>query len=256
VIKKAKGRPLTFRRAPLARQRTQTRIDSLRGQPQRFIGIRHPRCSSVKFANRHAKLEKTATVTVSPGNQNHTVTSNPSSAAVRRNGKSGQGEMVRHLCEIGDFVRRLRVQVRFGELSRAPLRLLRLELRGGIAECEWIARPADRWDEELPSGTGERHASMQALQDALTVRDLLFRTLPDLGSAEIRVYRQAANDIPELVITGVVTRQQGALKAVRSMAMRAKLLGLRFWLEEGVLENLQQEEHAVNPQPRNDRLPV
>ena len=50
----------------------------------------------------------------------------------------------------------------------------------------------------------------------------------------------------ELIITGTVSREHGALSAVRSLAMLAKLFGLRFWLNEGILQNLQPTEHAVN----------
>jgi hypothetical protein len=153
--------------------------------------------------------------------------------------------MMRHISEVGEFVRRLRVQARFGELSRAPLRLLRVQLCGEHADCDWMARCADPWDADLPPSVGERNVSMQALQDAITVRDLLFRTLPDLESAGIRVYRKTASDTTELIITGVVTRKERAPKAVRSLAMRAKLLGLRFWLDDGILENLQPEAWAV-----------
>lgn len=157
-----------------------------------------------------------------------------------------KGSLMRHICEIGDFVRRLRVQARFGELSRAPLRLLRVQLRGEHADCDWLARGPDAWDADLPPNVAERNVSMQALQDAITVRELLFRTLPDLQSAEIKVYRKSEGDEPRLIITGVVTRKERPPKAVRSVAMRAKLLGLRFWLDEGILENLQPEAWAVS----------
>jgi hypothetical protein len=257
-IKRRKGSS-GFGRAPLSRPYTQIRTGRSKRQFRRFVRAyepRHRRRSSIRIVNRKVESAKSTSVNMSPGNQNHAAVSNPSGSARKQNGQSGQGGMVRYLCEIGDFVRRLRIQARFGELSRAPLQLLRLELRGDIAECDWIARPPDRWDSELPSGAGERHASMQALQDAITVRDLLFRALADLRSAEIRVYRKGTNDILELIITGVVTREGSAPKAVRSLAMRAKLVGLRFWLEEGILEDLQGQERGVNSRPRNEPFPV
>jgi hypothetical protein len=159
---------------------------------------------------------------------------------------SENGTLLRRLCEVGDFVRRLRVQARFGELSRAPLRLLRLQLRGEHADCDWLARASDVWDAELPPGIVERNVSTQALLDAITVRELLFRTLPGLQSAEIKVYRKTDCDEQQLVIAGIVARKERAPKTVRSLAMRAKLLGLRFWLDEGILRNLHPEPWAVN----------
>src|SRR2546428_11687574 len=74
--------------------------------------------------------------------------------------------------EVADFVRGLRREMRFGELSRAPLRLLRLELRGDSVACDWIARPADVWDAGLQRDQRERNVSEQALRDAIRVRDL------------------------------------------------------------------------------------
>ena len=146
---------------------------------------------------------------------------------------------MKQLWEIADFVRNLHRRLRFGELSRAPLKLLRLELRGDEAECEWMARPADPWDAVLPPSVGERHASLQALEDSLAVRSLLFSAMPTLSSAVFRVYRQDDGEHAELIITGTVTREDQAAANVCSLAMRAKLCGLRFSLADGVLGSFQ-----------------
>jgi len=151
---------------------------------------------------------------------------------------------MKQLWEAADFVRSLHRRMRFGELTRAPLKLLRLELRGDEAECEWMARPADPWDADLPPSVGEHHASLQALEDSLAVRNLLFYAMPALSSAVFRVYRQAEGERAELIITGTVTREDQAAANVCSLAMRAKLCGLRFWLADGVLGTFQSEECA------------
>jgi hypothetical protein len=143
---------------------------------------------------------------------------------------------------IGYFIRTLGIQLRFGQLSRAPLKMLRLELRGDAAECDWVARPADPWDADLPRPVGGRHASEQALEDAIAVRDLIFGALPGVNSGALRVYRESADTGPQLIIAGTVAREQSAARSVRSLAMRAKLCGLRFWLEDGILEASRSEE--------------
>ena len=153
---------------------------------------------------------------------------------------------MKQLWEAADFVRNLRRRLRFGELSRAPLKLLRLELRGNQAECEWIARPADPWDADLPPSVGERNASLQALEDSLAVRNLLFSAIPTVSSAVFRVYRQVEPEHAELIITGTVTREDQEAANVCSLAMRAKLCGLRFWLADGILGTYQSERCTGN----------
>jgi hypothetical protein len=153
---------------------------------------------------------------------------------------------VKELWEVGEFVRQIRTRMRFGDISRAPLRLMRMQWNGQSAECDCIARPPDAWDADLPPRVGLRNASVQALKDAIALRGLLFRIFPDLYSGVIRVYRRESNDRLELIVAGSVSRDQRVPAAVRSLTMRAKLLGFHFWLDEGVLEDLQPEEIAVN----------
>lgn len=160
-------------------------------------------------------------------------------------GDAEKGRMMRHLCEIGDFVRRMRTHTRFGDLSRAHLKLLRFELHGDQAECNFLARRADPWDAGLPAAVAGRNVSAQALRDAISVRALLFRVLPDISRAVLRVYRLTGESL-ELIITGVVRREEQAPATVRSLAMRAKLCGLQFWLDDGILESLHPEECLVS----------
>jgi hypothetical protein len=153
---------------------------------------------------------------------------------------------MRLLWGIADFGRAVHRQMRFGELSRAPLRLLRVEWRGDSAECDWMARPADEWDQDLPRQVSNRNVSEQALQDAIAMRKLLFDALPGVDTASLRVFRQSAGGVCDLIVMGTVTRGQEIPRNVSSMAMRAKLLGFQFWLEDGTLEALQSEECAVS----------
>jgi hypothetical protein len=144
-------------------------------------------------------------------------------------------QVMKRILAIGYFIRSFRALMRFGELSRAPLKLLRFQVQGDVAECEWLARSADPWDAHLPSEVGEQHVSEQALQDAIVIRELLFSTLPGVDTAALRIFRHSRSGEPELIITGVVARENQAMRYLFSLAMRAKLLGLQFLLENGIL---------------------
>jgi hypothetical protein len=146
---------------------------------------------------------------------------------------------MRALWELGDFVRAMRREMRFGELSRAPLRLLSLEWHSDSVKCEWMARPADVWDVDISRSIRERKVTEQALKDAIAIRDLLFSVLPGITSANLRAYREG--EPPELVIAGSVTRDSPALNGIRSLAMRVKLCGLHFQMENGKLKPLLRE---------------
>ena len=156
------------------------------------------------------------------------------------------GGIVGTLCNVAEFVRRMRVQARFGNLSRARLHLVRLELRGATADCEWVARTSDEWDEHLPALVRERNFSLQALEDAIAIRGLLLQTLPSLDRASLLVYRRLVNKSVELIVKGHISRKDEPPASVRSLLMRAKLYGFHFWLEDGTLKPFQTGEFAIN----------
>lgn len=149
--------------------------------------------------------------------------------------RDGRPWLAEQFCNVGQFLRKLRIQLRFGELTRAPLRLLRLNILGEIVKCDWLARTSDPWDADLSQGARERHASLQALKDAIDVRALLFETMPHVETGDFRVYRETPNFARELIITGCVQRNDHSSRSIHSIAMRAKVLGFRFYLEGDVL---------------------
>jgi hypothetical protein len=153
---------------------------------------------------------------------------------------------MRLLWAIADFGRRVGRQMRFGELSRAPARLLRLEWRGDVAECDGMARPAEEWDRDLPRQVSDANVSEQALRDAIATRELLFCALPAVCAASLRVFRQSPDGTRDLIITGAVTREQEVPRNVPSTALRAKTLGFQFWFQDGFWEAMPPEQCAVS----------
>ena len=142
--------------------------------------------------------------------------------------------------QASDFVTKVRVQMRFGELSRAPLQLLRFEMRQSAAECEWLARANDPWDAGLPRCQQERHGTEQALRDAIKIRDFLFASLPAVRKASFKVYRRGER--LQLIITGEASREDEPPFRISSLVMQAKLYGFRFVLADGVFETLNESK--------------
>jgi hypothetical protein len=87
---------------------------------------------------------------------------------------------------------------------------------------------------------------VQALHDAMSLRELLFAELPEVRKANLRAYRQAAGEKPELIITGAVNRDEKISRHIASTAMRAKLLGFQFCFVDGSLAALESEEYAMS----------
>jgi hypothetical protein len=136
------------------------------------------------------------------------------------------------------MVHQWRVRMRFGRLTRKPLDLLCLQFSGDALQCDWIVRPLDDWDKDLPSEVADGREAAQALEDALAVRELLFFTVPGISKASLRAYRAVQGQEPELIIAGTVTKPEPIRWMIQSIVMHAKLCGFQFSLNDGRLEAL------------------
>jgi hypothetical protein len=154
-------------------------------------------------------------------------------------------EAMRLVYEVADFVRAMRRRLRFGEFSRAPLQIMRLELRGDFAECDWMTRPPDLWDSKIPPSVRNESTSQQALADAMTLRHLLLGELPHVRSASLRGFRPSELGTPDVVIAGTILREDPYLLRIPSPVMRAKLCGFRFELENGSLKPLRRDDCSL-----------
>lgn len=153
--------------------------------------------------------------------------------------------LVEQICNASHFLSRLRMQLRYGELSRAPLTLLRLQLTGDTLECDWLARRPDPWDCDLPEHMQNRHASLQTLRDAMDVRSILFRAFPAIDSATLKIYRSGQTGKQELIVTGCAQRNDNSSRWIHSLVVRARNLGFRFRLENETLSTMPEPEPEI-----------
>jgi hypothetical protein len=126
--------------------------------------------------------------------------------------------------------------MRVGEHSREPVKVLRIEWRVEVVECDWLMRPADPWDTDLPPRLARENQTLQALRDALDLRMTIFQAFPSVMRAELRMFQADANNQLELMMTGSVARTNEVLERVASIVMRARLCGFQFNLASGVLQ--------------------
>ncbi len=138
--------------------------------------------------------------------------------------------------DAGKFLRETRRKMRVGEISREPLKLLRIEWRDDRVECDWLMRPSDRWDADLPSHLAKENQTLQSLRDAIALRKMIFHAFPSVMKAELRMYRADTDGQLELMMTGSVARSNEVFERVASVVMRAKLCGFQFNLASGVLK--------------------
>ena len=152
--------------------------------------------------------------------------------------KGASTPLVKELLHAVGLLGRVRRRLRFGALSREPLLLLRFEWKGDSVECDWLMRPSDEWDKDLPAHLVKESQTLQALKDALSLREVIFESFPAVINAELRMFRADAEHRLELMMTGKVNRYNDVFERVTSVAMRAKLCGFRFTLEAGEMESL------------------
>jgi hypothetical protein len=107
-----------------------------------------------------------------------------------------------------------------------------------MVECDWLARSPDPWDADLSSHVRQRHATLQALRDAIDIRALIFRAIPDIDAAYCRAFREGPDYTPEPIIAGSVHRNDHSARDVHSLVMRAKVLGFRFRMDGDVLRKI------------------
>jgi hypothetical protein len=163
-----------------------------------------------------------------------------------RSWSTDRSGLAEYLHEVSLFLQRFRTRLKVGKYSRSPLRLIRLHLDQGTVWCDCVARDPDPWDSNLPARVGERHASLQALKDAIETRSLIFGSVQEADRALVRVYRCSAANSLEIVIAGSLQRDGGALRHIHSLVMRAKLLGFQFNLEDQILQPLGPEGESIS----------
>lgn len=145
---------------------------------------------------------------------------------------------MKELLDASDFLLAARRKMRFGAFSREPLLLLRVEWKGDTVACDWLMRPGDAWDKYLPDHIARENQTLQALCDALNLRETVFKCFPAVMNAELRMFRADADHRLELLMTGSISRSNEVLHRVPSVTMRAKLCGFHFTLADGASKSL------------------
>lgn len=146
---------------------------------------------------------------------------------------------------VRQFLERIRKDLRFGEYSREDLKLLRIQWTSGKVECDWLMRRPDAWDRDIPAHAAKENQTLQALRDALDLRNAIFRSFPDANTAELRMFDCGQTGEFELVMSGSLTRENEIYHRIPSVAMRARLCGFQFTLAEGVLERRSQSGQSA-----------
>ncbi len=155
-------------------------------------------------------------------------------------GPEDEQSLFNSLTRASRFAREFRTKLRHGELSRAPLKMIRFQVEGASIQCDWMARAPDPWDSGLSTVLQLKHTSLQTLKDAMNVRALLFDVFPYAESAEVRIFREYDEYRREIVMVGLLHRNDNSARTVQSLAMRAKILGFRFHMEGDILRNFKQ----------------
>jgi hypothetical protein len=145
---------------------------------------------------------------------------------------------MKELFQSAKFLSMTRRKLRYGAYSSEPLLVLRFEWKGDNVECDWLMRPPHPWDLDLAPRIGRENQTLQALKDALILRETIFDSFPAVITAKLHMYRADSEHRFELMMTGTVSRSNEVFERVTSVAMRAKLCGFQFSLKAGELESM------------------
>jgi hypothetical protein len=117
-----------------------------------------------------------------------------------------------------------------------------LELRGirTTMHLEWRARDVHPWDRNINRARREQLFTQQCLEDTADAIVRLFSEIPELGSLEIRVFRELA-DAP--LLTGVIIRSKLEFPRRAAPAMWLKTHGVKFHMSGWRLEPLAAADH-------------
>ena len=152
--------------------------------------------------------------------------------------------LTERLCNVSHFLLRLQVQFQFGRHSRASLHLLRMEIIPEKIEFDCITKSSDPWETDPAEQNAKRRITLQVLHDAIDLRAILFRSVPDVDAARIRIYRNSGQYGRELIMVGHTHRNDQSALGFHSPIVRAKVLGYQFRLDNDYLKEITEDPYA------------
>jgi hypothetical protein len=119
-----------------------------------------------------------------------------------------------------------------------------MEIHPDRVEFDCLARAGDPWDRDIAERLARRHLTLQVMHDAIDLRTILFQTMPSVDAARIRIFRDSEDNERELILFGHTHRNDHSARGVHSLAMRARILGFHFRVENEFLKAIAETPYA------------